>query len=111
MADSPSADAIECTRQPSDIPNVVANPEARPREIAFFVTSAVSAPGVMVRTAAMPMNTGRSVMDNCHTGLIEADETQAFVYRGGGQLSGGKKCEKDRNGDHIVVVFEALHRE
>jgi hypothetical protein len=38
-----------------------------------LVTSAVSAPGVIVRTAAMPENTRRSFMRNNRCGLLEMD--------------------------------------
>src|SRR5262249_37114751 len=38
------------------IPNVVKKAAVRPRVIAFLVTSPVSAPGMMVKRAAMPRN-------------------------------------------------------
>jgi len=41
-------EATACTRQPRQIPNVVKRAARRPRDKAFFVTRAVSAPGVSV---------------------------------------------------------------
>src|SRR5689334_21906140 len=52
--ESPNAEAVAWQRQPRQMPKVVKNAAVGPRVIAFFVTSPVSAPGMMVNKAAMP---------------------------------------------------------
>src|SRR5438270_10553492 len=52
--DSPRAEAVAWQRHPRQMPKVVKKAAVRPRLIAFLVTSPVSAPGIMVNSAAMP---------------------------------------------------------
>ncbi len=52
MAEMPSADAVACTRHPSPMPSVVNDAARRPPASVLRVTSAMSAPGKMVRSAA-----------------------------------------------------------
>src|SRR5712691_6552525 len=57
IADSPAEEAMACTRHPRQIPSEVSQAALRPRASAFLVTRAMSAPGVIVSSAATPMNT------------------------------------------------------
>src|SRR5512147_2917547 len=55
--DNPKADKTEWVRQPTQIPATVSRAAARPRDRVLRTTRAVSAPGVMVRSATKPTNT------------------------------------------------------
>src|SRR5512142_1753296 len=55
MTDSPRADSVAWMKRPLPIPRTVSNPARRPRRIALRTTSIVSAPGVSVTMAAIPV--------------------------------------------------------
>src|SRR5437763_900586 len=56
MADNPSADPVAWITHPAQMPTIVSIARRRPTASTLRVTSAMSAPGRIVRSAATPMN-------------------------------------------------------
>src|SRR5438105_1333108 len=55
MSESPSAEAVACTGRPAQMPRLVKNAARLPSSSVTFATSAMSAPGRIVSSAAIPM--------------------------------------------------------
>ena len=67
ITDRPNADADACTGRPHEIPRLVKNAARFPCWSVTFATSAMSTPGKIVSSAAMPMNATRdgSIRERC----------------------------------------------
>src|SRR5260370_33075572 len=98
---------MACTRHPRQIPSEVSHAALRPRVSSFLVTRGMSAPGVIVSSAATPMNTKKresSIAFESTTIIAEdaalSNHVRRYLRMGGRQrLSGSDRQVAPAEGD------------